>query len=168
MSANYEVLGPVQIPYEINSNRSKFITKRLGLEQIQSEGYSELRGCYIFCMTGSHGSIKPYYVGKSAKSFTAEAFTSDKVNKYNSVLHRVTHGKPVMMFVVPVVLQGKFNSRALTALEQYLIGLAYQCNSDIQNIQGIPRSTFEIIGIHRPKKGPKSQSLTAFTRAFKI
>jgi len=168
MSAYYEILGPFALPYAVNDKRTKFINKAAGIETLQSHGVDKLRGCYVFCISGSHGAINPYYVGKSAKSFGQECFATDKINKYNAVLHRSTHGRPLLILVARPTSKGKFNAKALAALEHYLIGLAYQANDDIQNVHGIPRPIFEIIGIQAPKKGPTEAARAAFKRAFNL
>jgi hypothetical protein len=72
-----------------------------------------------------------------------------------------------MLFVTPVSRKGKFNKRALNDLEQYLIGLAYQANEELQNIQGIPKPSFEIVGIQTAKNGPRGSALQAFRKTFK-
>ncbi|MGA3038960.1 MAG: hypothetical protein ABSE64_15965 [Vulcanimicrobiaceae bacterium] len=167
MPTEYDIYGPMDVPYESNVKGARLIHKAAALVTLDNYNASPERGCYVFGIR-SHGKIRPYYVGKSANSFAAECFTPDKLVKYNHVLHRVNHGRPVMLFVVPSNTKGKFNSTALAALEQYLIGLAFQVNEDIQNVQGIPKPLFEIVGVHIPKKGPKGESLEAFCNAFEL
>jgi hypothetical protein len=77
-------------------------------------------------------------------------------------------GRPIMLFVSARATRGKFNGKALSALEQYLIGLAYQANDDVQNVHGIPKPLFEIGGVQVPKRGPSRVALTAFLKAFKV
>jgi len=168
MPTRYEAVGPVEIPFVMNAKKSKLVQKSFGLKALEEHGIGALRGCYVFCISGAHGSIRPYYVGKARIDFESEAFTADKLVKYNEVLHRVTHGRPIMLFVTPVTTKGKFNKTAVGALEQYLIGLAYQVNDDIQNVHGIPKPTFEIVGVHVPKKGNVGAPLLTFRKAFKI
>lgn len=73
-----------------------------------------------------------------------------------------------MLFVVPKSARGSFNEKSLGALEQYLIGLAYQTNPEIQNLNGLPKPLFLIEGVQKAKMGPKGPALTAFLRTFDV
>ena len=168
MPTNYIVAGPLELKVSKNAQGAKRIDKVQSGELLRDAGISDLRGCYIFGTRVAHGVIHPYYVGKTAKSFGDECFEPHKIEKYNETLHHAPHGTPLMLFVVPKSKMGKFNDKALVALEQYLIGLAYQTNADIQNLNGLPKPLFLIEGVQRPKLGPKGSALTSFLKTFDV
>lgn len=168
MSVKFEIVGPIDLPFKVNDKRAKMITRADGIDCLKEHDLEDSRGCYVFCVRGSHGAISPYYVGKASKTFGQECFAADKINKYNIILHRKTHGRPIMIIVRARPSKGKFNATALRALELYLIELAYVANDDIQNVHGIPKPLFEIAGVHSHKAGPTSGVLKVFLKAFKI
>jgi hypothetical protein len=78
------------------------------------------------------------------------------------------HGRPIMLFVVAKTARGKLDSKALIALEQYLIGLAFQANDAIQNVHGIPKPLFEIDGVQVPKARAGWARSKSFCKAFRV
>jgi hypothetical protein len=168
MSTNYLIIGPAELKVTKNAHGAKRLDKAKSIETLSSLGFLGLRGCYIFGTRVAHGVIHPYYVGKTAKSFGQECFQPHKIEKYNDTLHHAPHGTPLMLFVVPKATRGAFNEKSLAALEQYLIGLAYQTNPDIQNLHGLPKPMFLIEGVQKAKMGPKGPALTAFLRTFDV
>jgi hypothetical protein len=168
MPVSYSVKGPFSLPFK-RTGKVK-ILERKDVKGCLAEWEDE-RGCYVFALRGSHGSIVPFYVGKTAKSFASECFTDHKLNKYNAVLHKHTHGAPIMLLVVAKTGErGAFNKTALRALEEYLIGLGLQANPDIKNISGTKRfePPFNIEKIHTLSRGSIPASVKAFKRAFEI
>lgn len=165
--ALYHVEGPIGLPFQKSSK-----VKQIDIDSVKSSlaDAGPKRGCYIFGLRGSHGSIKPFYVGKTAKSFEAECFTYHKLIKYNDVLFKNTHGTPIMMLVIADVHKGAFNKTALKALEEYLIGLGLQANAGLKNIRGTKQfePPFQIKKIHSQGAGKLPASVAAFKRAFAI
>ncbi len=64
----------------------------------------------------------PYYVGHTIRGFSSECFQPHKIEKYNEILAE-HHGRPKMYFLV---LDTKYNARAIKALEVTMIGLGME------------------------------------------
>lgn len=162
----YQICGPIAIPTEKNQGKTKRINMDTAPASLGELGSK--RGCYIFGIRGSRGSIVPYYVGKTNRTFQTECFTDHKLNKYNDVLYRIDYGKPVMFLVVAQTSHGAPNRKALAALEEYLIGLGLQKNRDLKNIRGTKQlePPFALDYVHTPRPGKPPVGVRSFRRAF--
>jgi hypothetical protein len=165
---DYRVEGPFEVPFVRRGNVKNLL--RADLQSCLGDFGAE-RGCYVFALRGSRGALMPFYVGKTARTFAAECFTDNKLVKYNEVLFNETHGTPVMLLVVAErSRRGAFNGKALSALEEYLIGLGLQANPEIKNIRGTRQfdPPFQIEKVHVPSQGRVSSSVMAFKKTFGI
>lgn len=94
-------------------------------------------GCYIFGIRAG-GGIRPYYVGKAAKSFGQEIFTPHKLNIYNTVLGGINKGNPVIILIEAITRKGKVSAKVISDVEKHIISLAYHANPELRNIQNLP------------------------------
>lgn len=93
------VVGPCKIGFEANRGIKRI--NRVNVEDFWEDDHLEVaskRGCYVFALQKQRAII-PYYVGKAAKGFEQEIFTSHKLEKYNDVLHIHTFGTPTQFGV---------------------------------------------------------------------
>ncbi|HTD36371.1 MAG TPA: hypothetical protein VK669_02560 [Candidatus Limnocylindrales bacterium] len=169
MPISYTVSGPFVLPTVKNQNG----TKRIGdnVKQAFAEtDYAHRKGCYIFAVSRGHGAIVPHYIGQTKKSFFSECFTDHKLRKYDVALHSDSYGKPMLFFVEAPAAKGPVNSKALTALEDYLIGLGLQRNAKLKNIRGTRNAEppFAIKDVHTKRRGKPRAEVTAFRRMLGI
>jgi len=83
--------------------------------------------------------IIPCYVGKSIKNFATECFNERNMNIYNfEILRYERNYKPFLFFLVyqPQKKQ-KISDKVIRELEEYVINLAYEKNSELNNTRGI-------------------------------
>jgi hypothetical protein len=163
----FEIAGPFPIPFKSGSGSSKHIEKEhvqqfwLGNASVCASGV----GCYIFAKRAGKGHT-PWYVGKSSKGFSKEAFTADKLTKYNKVLFDDKKGTPCMFFIKH---SGKktVDSAVLKEMETYLIQMAFMKNADLVNIHGKKdKSQWSIPDITHTKLGKKKPEASAFRKAM--
>lgn len=120
-------------------------------------------GCYIFALKASQG-YKPWYVGKTDKSFYSEAFTPDKLQKYNEVAASSHRGTPLLFFLQAPGRVGEQRKRRIAELELYLIQSASKKNPKLINIKGAKGPDWGIRGILRCKRGTSNKSSQIFKR----
>jgi hypothetical protein len=95
-------------------------------------------GCYVFALKAAKG-FKPWYVGKTEKqSFMSETWQPGKLLSYGEVI-RKHKGKPMLFLLAKLTPQDKFAKPtkrkigAVAALEEMLIGICLQRNSELLN-----------------------------------
>jgi hypothetical protein len=117
---------------------------------------SDKRGSYVFSLKSGKGE-NPWYVGKAAKQdFRNECFTPDKRHKFDSAI-TARKGTPYLRFVVHKKSgQGKWATKAIHELEEYLIGLAYARNSLLLNRRRLPNHRWHIPGVVASGRGKPS------------
>ena len=167
------VYGPFEIPFEAN-------TKASGVKRITSEhakafwrsadvgGLRQKRGCYVFALRAAKG-FKPWYVGKAARGFQQEVFTSHKQTHYNKALFRGDKGSPVLFFVAPPGTKRAVPNAELNDMEKNLIQYAFERNPDlcnVQNTKSLPQWTIK--GVIRSPRGKPSKNAKSFKKMMQI
>ena len=142
--ATFKVYGPFAIPV-IAGKGGRSIDDDL-LAFWEDSGCEYKVGCYIFGIRQG-GGTKPYYAGRTTKTFGSECFQAHKRVKYHKALMSVTRGTPVMFFLAPVVARGRVNAKSIKELEQRLIGLSLKRNLEMTNIQGKSSDNLVITGV---------------------
>lgn len=169
MPVPYTVSGFYMLPTVKNHKGTKRIADDVKKDFMGTD-FADGRGCYIFAVRKGRGAIVPHYVGKTKRSFSGECFTPHKLDKYNAVLHTEVRAAPLLFFLEPIVMKGPFNATALSALEDYLIGIGFQRNQNLKNIHGKKNfdPPFAIRGVHTKQKGNPPEKLTLFRRMLGI
>ncbi len=124
-----------------------------------AETYSKLVGCYVFVTHTSRG-FRPWYVGRTKKSFGQECFQSHKIAKFNKAINSVRKGTPMMFFVSPN--KGTAPDTIIAEIETYLIQRAYQKNKQLLNTQKIKGPFWCINGVKNSPQGKPSKTARAF------
>ena len=91
-------------------------------------------GCYVFGIKDGN-SVKPFYVGKTARSFKSEVLKFHKINHYNKVVAR-RRGYPVLFLLPKMTRSGSFfstNAAGIKKLEKLLIDWALVKNPKLLN-----------------------------------
>jgi hypothetical protein len=143
--ASFTVEGPFAIPTQAGRTGARRIDRRKLREFWDEVGCGERVGCYVFAIR-NRGTI-PHYAGRTTNSFEEECFEQHKVDKYNDVLLDVIRGTPVMYFLVLDRGPGRRNERAIFGLEERLIALGKQRNSDLKNISGTRETPITVRGV---------------------
>jgi len=169
--SEFIVIGPVVIPVYQPKKGGKRIKEGLTEFWDDSEkaaaktGIAHLgrgKGCFVFGMRGR--GIIPYYVGKTTEQILSkEAFESHNTLRYNKLLGERS-GTPVMFFVVHDRKRGPTNSKAIKAVEKFLIEQAYERNpKGIINKQHAKPPQWSIRGVIRTEgRGKSSKSAKKF------
>ena len=133
MIVEFNMQGPFEVPF-LKKDGGQFINGDCADAFLKKHSALMARkGVYIFCLKIASGVI-PAYVGKATKSFKQEAFTNDKLLKYNDALTDYKNDwKPLMYLAVHPT--SKLNGKAVNQLETYLIQVAALRNPDLKNIQ---------------------------------
>lgn len=163
------VYGPFNIPFQSSDKGSvKLISKDDAIEFWKSLDLqiANKQGCYIFALRAAHG-YTPWYVGQASKSFKQEAFEYHKRDHYNTVLHKNTHGTPVMFFVAPPDKNVKVAATTLNDMERFLIQMGIEKNPDLANIKHTKNlPDWGIKGSIRSQAGKPSDNAVAFRKMF--
>lgn len=166
MSTSFVVYGPYAVPF---NKKAAAKTMNQACAKVFWEWWPQHakdRGCYIFAM-GNKG-LTPGYVGKATKSFKQEAFTPDKLHKYQQFLADFKVGQPVMFFVTAPKKAGKPNGRHIGQLENFLIQAALTANSELLNIKGTKQAAWSVVGILRSGKGKPSAAAKKLKHSLKL
>ncbi len=170
MATNLCVFGPFDVPYEYIRNVKRIESKHKA-EFWSATGLTHLRkkhGCYVFALRAAKGFV-PWYVGRAAKGFQQESFTTDKRDKYNNALTRRRKGTPVLFFVAPPDGKNKVPSPELSHMEKELIQFAIRKNPHVRNVQNtknVPRWTIK--GVIRSSKGTPPKAAKQFKTMLRI
>ncbi len=165
------VYGPFDIPYV---SQGPGTSKRFDDEHVdafwESHGVASVsskQGCYVFALSSS-GGYNPWYVGKTSRSFKQEAFHSDKVKRYNSVVYKGTKGKPVMFFVAKAGGANKIPKKQLDDLETFLIQSAIYKNPFLRNKHKTATPPWGIGGVVRSGRGKVAANARKFKTMMNI
>ena len=156
----FDVYGP----YEIPTGRSKTIVKNSdAIKSFWSKIEKDLQnaiGCYVFAIKASRGA-KPYYVGKTEKSFKQEALHDHKIGIYNKELDSRSTGIP-WLFLLPLLTDaGKISTKKTSIetreLESILIGMGIKRNADgLLNSRGTKMLRgIEVVKFMNPPQGTR-------------
>lgn len=117
-------------------------------------------GCYIFAVPRKRGALGflPIYVGKSARPFEQECFTSEKLTKLNRFLQDHRAERVMLVLVKHPRTRGRINQRAIEQLETALIKLAVSINPELVNKRGVRPEDWGIRGVVRGGRGRASGS----------
>ena len=132
--ATYQSFGPFEIPCK---QLKKVRNIPMKWPEEWNDGllaeFKNRKGCYVYAIKAGKG-VRPWYAGKTTTAFKSEAFTADKVVRYNEVLSDLKRGKPVMYFVSP---DKGSSQKIIDALEKYLIYFVYRKNPQAKQIQHV-------------------------------
>jgi hypothetical protein len=162
--AEFYIEGPFKIPC---IEGTKLIAEDLSGFWGRHKSLASSTGCYVFAVRAGRG-YTPLYVGKTAKSFESECFTSHKRNHYHYSLGNYRRGTPVMFFVVLPKAKGKINASEIKQVENFLIQVGSTVNPEIRNIKGACIPSWSIRGVIRGKKGQASKSTAEFKKLLHI
>lgn len=169
MSLTFNVFGPFDVNYKPLKGHLKIITKKeIGVFfQGDAKKHAMKNGCYIFALKHGPGS-KPWYVGKTKRDFLSEAFTSDKVNRYNEVITE-ERGAPIMFFIAPNknLTDSKKHLNILDEIEGYLISRAFKKNPELKNFTKT-QPKWIISGVVNSKGSKASREETDFKNMIGI
>lgn len=166
MPTTFTVHGPYQVPF-ISGAAAKIVNKATAKQFWEWwPQRAKDRGCYIFAM-GNKG-LTPGYVGQATKSFKQEAFTADKLHKYQQFLADFKVGQPVMFFVTAPRKAGKPNAKHITQLEDFLIQAALSANPKLLNIKGTKQEAWSIAGVLRAGQGKTSTAAKKLKHSLKL
>ena len=140
----FENFGPFEINLAPNRRLKGPFGKFWNGVERDAPGLPSAQGCYIFAIRASGGNPRPWYVGRTEKSFKHECFQPHKLVHYADALTRYpSRGVPSLLLIAMVTEKGgKFSiskSVATTVvpnLEDYLILLALRRNPLLRNIKG--------------------------------
>jgi len=112
-------------------------------------------GCYVFCVNS-----KPWYIGKTVKSFRRECYTDAKLKMYNRAYDKIKKGVPKLFFLAQETPAGnnfrkaRKNRKSLLIdnLELMLIGMALETNPSLLNVKDTRwQKNLEVKGFLRSK-----------------
>jgi hypothetical protein len=155
----YIVYGPYRIPVD-----KRPAGRRIGDLEIFWKDANTLKkkcGCYVFGMSAS-GSLTPYYVGKTTRTFEKECFSSHKIEKYNEALCEYKRGRPVMFFVAALNKKGIANGRVISAIEDFLLQVGLARNEELLNIKGTKKANWSITHVVRGGFGKPTKAERKF------
>jgi hypothetical protein len=112
-------------------------------------------GCYVLAVR-SGKSLRPYYVGLTARCFKDEVFNPTNLPKYVRALSGGRLRRPVI-FLITHPEQSKVNERFIAELEDFLIQTASGLNPALQNFKGVRRPKWHIHGVtgrHHGRRTP--------------
>jgi hypothetical protein len=166
MAANFRIYGPFEIPVEGEYGKYIEINCPAFWEKPETAKFAHKRGCYLFAIRAARG-YRPIYIGKTARSFEQECFTSHKLSAhFQPALANAGKGTPVLFLVVLKQAEGPTNRKAIGRVESFLIQNALVKNHDLSNIQGKKEEKWGISGVIRGGKGKASKSVKAFKSAL--
>ena len=163
------VYGPFEVPIRL-VNRVKFIdTDRLSTLWTDSRvtPIASKRGIYVFATRAGRG-FTPWYVGRTAKGFEREVFTSHKVVKYQQLFADQVTGTPVLFFVAKPGRPNVVPAPVLREAEKELIAIAYRCNPMLVNKQHAKPRAWSIRGVIGGGAGRPSSNASAFGKMLGI
>ena len=141
-------------------------------------------GCYIFSIRVGGGAPVPWYVGKAAKqALRDECFKQGKIVHYDRALleswearkknrsidtiRRLKRGTP-QLFLLPAItdaekpryrIPGPSAVTDVSALEELLMGMAIERNSELRNKANLQfLRNLEIVGFYHSNKGGKTKT----------
>jgi hypothetical protein len=139
-------------------NGIKRVDRKAAKAALIEAGLGSDIGVYVFAMQAGKG-IRPWYVGKTTKSFASECFTDNKLLKYNDVVPG--KGRP---FLYLLTLSSKVNKRAIEELESLMIGVALQKNPALLNLAKTKQYEVIVHGVVNSSAGAPTKEARAFRR----
>lgn len=163
---DFEIRGPIEVPHQKAPGGSGKLIDKSGVKSFwgkpESAKIAQKQGCYIFALRAAKGYV-PWYVGKATKSMKQECFTTEKLNKYNSVLFKGQKGTPVLFFVERPGSRKYAPKTVIGSMERELIQDAYRRNSDLVNVQNTKNlPAWTIKGVFQSAQGKPSMIATVF------
>ena len=134
----------------------------------RADDYTEVAnkyGCYVYA-TRFGGSFRPWYAGRTKRSFNQEIFTPHKQQKLENIWDRFERGELVVFLVAPQAGPGRPNLKFVREMEKYLISACFEMNPLIENIQGLPRAAWQIAGVTSRRVGRPSDDAAAKMRTM--
>jgi hypothetical protein len=156
--SRFEPFGPFDMPVD-----GVHIDTGLAKEFWQSvedarQGLQDAIGCYIFAIRAGRGT-KPWYVGKTERSFRQEAWQPGKLLLFSKHLDSRKRGTPVLYLIAKQTSRGRFakGSRSVKPLEEMLIGQCLLRNHRLLNKKDINRFLkIEVPGFMNEPRGARS------------
>ena len=140
------------------TSSSRKIDRKTSIQRLRDSGLGGDIGVYVFAMQAGRG-VKPWYVGKTIKSFEEECLTPTKLLKFNEVLSG--HGKPFLYFLS---LKTKKNARAIDELESLMIGVALRRNGRLLNLSKTKQYEVVVSGVINSSSGAPTLKASAFRK----
>ncbi len=129
---------------------------------------SQQHGCYIFAIRAG-GGIRPYYVGKTTRTFAEEVFQDRNLAQfYFPVLHMRNRGTPVLFLIASPKQKGPSPSKVIDEMETFLIQQGLNANSDLKNRQKVRIPQFGIRGVIRGGMGKVASAAKEFRKTMAI
>ena len=158
----YALYGPLRIPR--TGDRKRIATKRLNeFWDCDADEVAVARGCYIFGIRSAAGT-KPWYVGKTRRTFRQECFTDRNQLRFNEVLAE-RKGTPVLFLLARMTPTGRFGTptpQEADWVEQMLIHHCLYANGELLNVHGARLATEVVIpGLHNSPPGRPSEEARA-------
>ena len=122
-------------------------------------------GCYVFAI-GHSGGLKPLYVGQTTRSFKNECFSANNQLRLNKALQARPGRLVLFLLAYDKRGPGALNKKAITDLENALIGLAFRRNPDLINKQGVGEPVWRIRGVLRSGVGKPSSAASEFSKTL--
>lgn len=157
----FEAHGPFEVSYERDGKRTTF---RPSAALSESKEFTTCRGVYIFAVKRGR-ALLPFYVGETSRPFKDEVFEPHKVAHYHTALGNTKRWK-ASLFLIVQPKSKKPNVTFIRDIENFLIRVAWQRNSDLCNIKGLPEPKWEIPGVTSPGTKKASQSARFLRKAL--
>jgi hypothetical protein len=165
--AEFKVCGPYRVQYEKRPNAR--VIKKDGFWDVTRDVATLKAKCGIYVFAVKPPGTKlytPCYVGQAKKSFGQEAFSNDKLFKYNLVLAEYRKGAPYMFFLVHP--RTKKNMKQIGELEDFFIMMGFAVNPNIQNDKGAKLPAWSVSGVIRGTIKKPSNTAKHFSSMFAI
>jgi hypothetical protein len=167
MAIDFEIIGPVSIPFQ---KKEKGSAKHIGKAEVkafwaskEAQLIADKQGCYVFALQAARG-FRPWYVGKATKSMAQECMQSHKLAHYNEVLFKGRKGTPVLFFVVLGGDKKKVSGAVIDEMETFFIQTVLSKHPEIQNIQKTNLPEWTVTGVVRGGKGKPKENARAFRK----
>ena len=151
-------------PCPIKKERNGKVINDLAIREFwENNGYGEEVGCYVFASKAGLG-MKPLYVGKTAKTFRQEIFTSEKIKKYQTAFAKQMKGTFGFFFVVLNSKRGPVNNSVICKMEKFLIETASNKNPDglLNKVHNRKSVSWRIKGVVNATRGQPSCEAQCF------
>jgi len=160
----YKVYGPYPVTEEEypvrNGKRGRpRMASRYSVPSSDAHEFDRIKssyGCYVFATKWSD-SFKPWYVGKTTRTFEKEIFTPHKIAKLDDLRDFQERGSLHVFLIAPEKGRGAKNSTATDNMETFLVGACHRANSQLLNLKKLPKSAWAIVGVTKAKKGARTE-----------
>jgi hypothetical protein len=154
----FDVHGPFQVEYDEKTARYDVDETAPGV----SQAYAEIKqkyGCYVFA-TRWGDNFRPWYVGKTTRTFAEEIFEPHKIGKLDQISDYLTNYSLWVLLVAPRTGRGRKSWSATDEIETYLIHAAAAVNPDLLNLRKLPKKAWQIVGVTKREKGNRPAAVT--------